>query len=121
MRIHEIIGKITGGSRRLDEGRKYVPISKRQTIAVDTPHVKGQQVHAHLDETRVVNKDGSRSHGNTPFHMTKAEEEALLALNFDIPKSRLIESEGNKVDLVLRAEIIDLLIRLRQFVSNRPS
>ncbi len=100
---------------QLDEGRKYIDVKKGEKIGIDRPHVSGQQVHGHLENGRAVNQDGSLSHGGRPFHLTKAQAAALQRANFEIPKSRLIESEnGDKVNLTLERVLVELLADLKK-------
>ncbi|WP_174290980.1 hypothetical protein [Sphingomonas bacterium] len=99
----------------LNEGRKTVDIGKGQKIAVDTPHVKGQQFHAHLDDDRVVNIDGTLSHGGKPFRATKREVEALRGFDFKFAKNRLVESEGDDaVTVTLDRALVELLLELKR-------
>lgn len=99
----------------LDEGRKYIDVKNGEKIGIDRPHVLGQKVHGHLENGRAVNQDGSLSHGGEPFRLTKAQADALQRANFDIPTSRLIESEnGDKVNLTLERVLVELLADLKK-------
>ncbi|WP_170868100.1 hypothetical protein [Methylobacterium sp. 13MFTsu3.1M2] len=104
-------------AEELYESRKYIKVSNREQIGIDKPVAPGQQTHGHLENGRAVNKDGSLSHGGSPFYLTKAQEKALLAANFKIPKSRLIESEGDMVTVTISHELYELLEELKRHVA----
>jgi hypothetical protein len=99
----------------LNEGRKTIDIGKGQAIAIAWPHVKGQKVHAHLDDHRVVNIDGTPSHGDKPFRATKREVDALREFHFKFAKSRLVEGkEDDTVTLTLDRSLVELLLELKR-------
>lgn len=120
LRYEEIVAsnkarKLIDHIEDLSEGRKTADIGKGQKIAVDSPHVKGQQVHAHLDDDRVVNIDGTLSHGSKPFRATKREVEALRGFNFKFPENRLVESESvDTVTVTLDRALVELLLEMKR-------
>jgi hypothetical protein len=123
MRYKDIAGpsrarKLLDTTDILNEGRKTVAIGKGRTIAIDTPHVKGQKTHAHLDGDRVVNIDGTLSHGDKPFRATKAEVDALRHFDFKFAKTRLVESEDDgMVTLTLDRTLVELLLELKRRIG----
>lgn len=102
----------------IEEGRKWVNANSRERIGIDKPHHDGQQEHAHLPNGRAVNKDGSISHGGKPFTIKKDWADALRQLSFDIPKSRLIESEGGNVSVELNRALIEFLMELQSYLTR---
>lgn len=121
-KLNEILGrakKLVAGIEQLDEGRKFIKANNREEIGIDQPHVPGQQVHAHLPNGRAVNKDGSISHGGKPFELKKDWADALCRIEFDIPKSRLIESDGDTTTVEINGPMLEFLVELQAFL-RRP-
>lgn len=113
-RAKEVIDKV----EQLDEGRKYIDPNNHEQIAIDTPHHEGQQKHAHLPNGRAVNQDGSISHGGDPFVMNRDWADALRRQKFSIPKSRIIEGEGETVAVDLDPRLIEFLTKLQAYLCQ---
>lgn len=61
MRYKEIVGpsrvqELVAQLEELNEGRKTICVSNRETVSIDDPHIAGQQVHAHMANCRAVNQ-----------------------------------------------------------------
>ena len=122
VRYKEIVGssraqELAEQLEELNEGRKIISVSNRETAAIDDPHVLGQQVHAHMANGRAINQDGSLSHGGEPFRLTKDQVTALKRFDFKVAKSRLVESADGTVMVELDRELVELLLALKHLVD----
>lgn len=65
-----------------------VPGGNRTTVRIDTPHVDGQQRHAHVCERGctdiVVNQDGTGSHGTDPKKLSNRVRDFLRKRGFNL-------------------------------------
>lgn len=112
--------KLADNAGQLDEGRRFIKVNNREQIGIDKAHVKGQQEHAHLENGRAVNKDGTVSHGGPPFELTRDQAVALKHENYKIAKSRLVESDGSKITVELDPAVLGFLIDLQAYLMRAP-